>query len=372
MSDICSIKNLKLFLPFIDLMIALWDEINKSGKVSKKDEDKIYNEANRFFKDHWKTDEDLPFDFNSTLYSIKLLWLDPQGALSRLQWATQNYTTQHEFIEISGKNGCIYTIGLYVDLITNKPYITMNDFSFTSCTIKNKNCAEDILKKGHHEYVETKTITNEKTKTKKDIITYQVNVKDKKDCNILCKNMVNMRDDDRNKYTPISHIRQELFGSMMEGILNIDHIKILQYLIHNSNELNYRGVPTLKVSMDQADYSQAASFKLKNDIAKKILGWLRLGAVCSKETEYNCRTFAEDFYSNSSKLFLTLKSLLPEPKIEPKMLEYVDVLLPFTPTPKRVSPKRESPKRKSKSLTPKASQKSSKRKSKSVSLKRTR
>jgi hypothetical protein len=436
-SGVCSATNLQLYLPYLNLMVALWDEINKSGKVGKKDEDKIYKEVNQIFKDNAKTDEDFPFDLKSTLFSVKLLWLDSQYELSRplamLRWAYQNYTTQHELIEITGKNGCIYTMGLYVDLVNKKPEIIMNDHSFNICTLKNKECANGILKNGIYEKI------NKDTKK----VIYQI--KDKQHCNVLCKSMVNMREDDKNKYTPISHTRQKHLGSYMEGVLNIDHIKILQYLIYNTTAVfqllltgfesdhtdeevdteiikkyglksteysvstgfimlifktkedineanlklnslqvpvlsakklvaNYYGIPILKTSLDQANYSAIGHLKFKNEHIKKALSWMGLGKVCSKENEFNCRTFAEDFYTDSAKMLSTLQSILPEPVLHPGLTDYVDTLLPFSTTPERKPSPSASAKRKSKSLTPSArksnsltpSSASAKRKSKSL------
>jgi hypothetical protein len=359
MSGVCSTTNFKVYLPFLNLMVALWDELNKSGKVGKKDEDKIYKEVNEIFKVEKKTNEDLPFDFNSTLFSVKLLWKDSQSALSRMQWGIQNYTTQHEYIEISGKNGCIYTLGLFVDK-NGKPEIVMNDYTFTICTLKNEACAEAILKDKIYEKVDEET----------GKVLHQI--KNKKDCNVLCKNMVNMRDDDRNKYTPISHTRQKnLLGTMMEGVLNIDHIKILQYLIFNSNVINVYDIPSLKISLDQASYSASASIKFKSETMKKALSWVGLGKACSKEKEFNCRTFAEDFYTDSTKMLSTLKSILRKPDLHPGLINYVDTLLPFPATPTRKPTPSASQKRKSKSLTPAARKSKSltasqKRKSKSL------
>jgi len=325
--------------------------------------------------------------------------------------------------------------------------LIINDHSFNRCTQKNKACAESILHKGVYEKIDKKT----------QKITYSI--KDKQNCNILCKNMVNMRDDDRNKYTPISHTRQKHFGSYMEGVLNIDHLKILEYILYNStpilqlkltgfesnhpriidkdgktthdevyteiidkyglkpimwyevygaplgetilifqsiDDINYalkllngiqvpvlsakklkaelHDIPYLKTPLDKASYSSFASIKLRAEIITKPLSRVGFGLFCSKENEFNCRTFAEDFYNDSTKMLSTLSSILPQPIIHPGLLDYVADLLPFqstparNPTPEKVLPLESTParnptpeKRESKSLTPA-------RKSKSKSL----
>lgn len=323
----CSVEQFKTgVLPILDVMIYAYDLIEETSKTGNflRELNTINDEINDFWKSKGLGDA-FPFSYRDTQYSIKAMsteratsteqktddvddkgsWGDffkkttaraaqhvKEGINKGWEWAEVNFALGHEYVEILGKDGCFYTVGLYTEK-DDKAYISINDFGFTNCKRKNKECYERINgldgQPGGPYTVPSGKFT----------------VYTADNCNILCKNMTGMRLDDKNKYVPIISTKINSFGRRMESELNINHLKLLRNIIANSELLDIKkiDVKALKLAL-KASYDKMSSIKFRDPTAKKVLGYLgSFGQqMCTeKDDSENCRTFADNFYYSIAK-----------------------------------------------------------------------
>lgn len=324
----CSIEHFKNgVLPILDVMIYAYDLIEETSKTGNflRELNTINDEINEFWKSKGLGDA-FPFNYRDTQYAIKAMltqratsteqktddadandsWGDffkkkatkaaqhvKEGVTKGKDWAEVNFAYGHEFVEILGKDGCFYTMGLYTEG-DGMSYILINDFGFTNCRTKNKECYERIHGlDGQPPGPYTVPSGN-----------FTVYTDD--NCNILCRNMTGMRMDDKNKYVPIITSKINSLGRRMESELNINHLKLLRNIIANAEfkPLKNKIDPVaLRLPLKVA-YDKMSAVKFRDPTAKKVLGYL--GAfgqqMCTaKDDSENCRTFADNFYYSIAK-----------------------------------------------------------------------
>ena len=312
MTDVCSVKDFKInILPYLDKMVEWYDIIvsKRGGEATITDLNNIYDEINTNFKKELCTTEDFPFDLRSTSFEVKVIVpREESRTAGRIKWAIENYAVAHEFIEILGKNGCFYTIGLSVDE-TGKPLLMMNDFAYTLCGLRYKACAETI-QSGTKYLIPI-------SDAMKSLGVKQTIVNNIQECNLVCHNMEGVRGDPKNKYKPKVHgrIQNPLSKTIEGGFLNMHHIKILRDVIsHSTEDLKYRSfepTPTLTAVLHSAEYDLFGALKFRNGAVSSIMKYVVPskvnGTLCLKDNSMNCRTFAEDFYLNAEQLYTNLQ-----------------------------------------------------------------
>jgi hypothetical protein len=237
------------------------------------------------------------------------------GLLGKLTAVTKTvadtYAMSHQYIEIQGKNGCIYTIGLGYIPGSPKSVIFINDFAFTNCTKKNKKCFEDII--GNNRY-------HVYNKTNRDgTITESHTITDLQGCNQLCGQMTGMRQDGLNNYTPIGTRRWNIVDRSEDSagrILEVNHLKFIRNLIATSNLRKDKvdddrvKTPTLLVQT-ALTYDKTHHAKLKNPMLQTVAGYFgKADVVCAQDDMTNCRSFSENFRDDISQLVNTFQTTL--------------------------------------------------------------
>jgi hypothetical protein len=305
-------------------MIFGYEEVIKSAKPGQnkfKEINAIIDEINSVFNTHHG--DNFPFcvrggaqkpgtEFNVIALQTKSVFSESGftgkiAAAALAKVATHTYA--HQFIEIKGNNGCIYTIGLGTAGIKDAAGndlagIAINDFAFNLCKKKNKICFDAINANGRYEY-EGHVIN------------------DIPGCNQMCGQMIGMRQDGRNNYTPIGTVKKTLSTAFSTTYLDIDHLKFIKTLIENSNLVSnidpFDGTdtPLLVILPKGLGYDMLNSMQFKQAAAVWTLRTVgaKLGkdtdVLCAKDGTTNCRVFSESFRDDITGLLEDFKKYLP-------------------------------------------------------------
>ena len=297
----CSVDILydELFFRCFDAMIFGYEEVKKSAKPGQnkfKQINKIMKEIDEVFMK--EKGMKFPFDLRTTRFQVIALqhtsdFRDEKGILGKVAHAAKNvgekHAASHEYIEIQGKNDCIYTIGLGVIEGNPNSVILINDFAFTACKNKNKACFEEITTNGSYTY------DNKHGKVR--------TINSLQDCNQLCGLMQNMRQSGPNQFTPIG-TRNSTYREDAAGIiLDIERLKFIRNLFFKAS-LQYEDGEALLVIPTNVEYDKYHSIKIKSPLVTGVLGklpkWVGADKVCAKNDSSNCRSFAENFRDNIS------------------------------------------------------------------------
>jgi hypothetical protein len=322
----CSVEdiNTKLFFQCLEAKIFVHTEI-----IRAKPRDNLTlignmeKEINRIY--NIETGTNFPFGLDKNIFDVVALqwksnFKDPKASIfstvkARAIEAAAKHAAGHEYVEIVGNNGCIYTIGLSVDIVVdalskqtkNVSQLMMNDFAFNRCKQKSKHCYKDIVEnKRNHIYqsIDSRTGAVKETHT----------ITDLDGCNQLCGNMTGIHDSDPNKYNP-KGTKQPKYSdlwtrSSIPTYLTIEHLKFIREFVVNAELFTTNdpidGEETKGlVAQISVNYNATESLAFKNPMAKAVFANVPHGELlCSQEDSANCRTFVNMFRDNISELMV--------------------------------------------------------------------